>query len=319
MPQPVKKYDKPVKYYGKRERLSYGKIPEIMDLPDLIEVQKSSYEEFLQRQILPNNPLIGRVIATPVEHPTTGDVLLETNTELTKEQIDELLKADISDVEVSHEHKTERVSLREDKGLQAVLNEIFPIPDFSETNELRFVSYSLGVPKYDINECQSRGFSYALPVKVRVRLVLREKDEDTGENLPTEEIIENEVYMGEIPLMTENGTFIINGSERVIVSQLQRSPGATFGEEAHTSGQTLNTARIIPYRGAWIEFEYDIKDLIYVRLDRRKKMLVTVLLRALGWETDETILKLYAKTEQVKLDKSLIDRVTAAPIRHPCH
>ena len=317
MPQPVKKYDKPVKYYGKRERLSYGKIPEIMDLPDLIEVQKSSYEEFLQRQSLPNNPLIGRVIATPVEHPTTGDVLLETNTELTKEQIDELLKADISDVEVSHEHKTERVSLREDKGLQAVLNEIFPIPDFSETNELRFVSYSLGVPKYDINECQSRGFSYALPVKVRVRLVLREKDEDTGENLPTEEIIENEVYMGEIPLMTENGTFIINGSERVIVSQLQRSPGATFGEEAHTSGQTLNTARIIPYRGAWIEFEYDIKDLIYVRLDRRKKMLVTVLLRALGWETDETILKLYAKTEQVKLDKSLIDRVTAAPIRHP--
>ena len=319
MPQPVKKYDKPVKSYGKRERLSYGKIPEIMDLPDLIEVQKSSYEEFLQQKILPNNPLIGRVIATPVEHPTLGDVLLETDTKLTKEQIDELLEANVSDVEVVDDHKTERerVSLREDKGLQAVFNEIFPIPDFSETNELRFVSYSLGVPKYDINECQSRGFSYALPVKVRVRLVLREKDEDTGENLPTEEIIENEVYMGEIPLMTENGTFIINGSERVIVSQLQRSPGATFGEETHTSGQTLNTARIIPYRGAWIEFEYDIKDLIYVRLDRRKKMLVTVLLRALGWETDETILKLYAKTEQVKLDKSLIDRVTAAPIKQP--
>ena len=318
MSQPVKHdYDKPVKSYGKRERLSYGKIPEIMDLPDLIEVQKSSYEEFLQRKILPNNPLIGRVIATPVEHPVTRDVLLETNTELTKEQIDELLEANVSDVEVIHEHKTERVSLREDKGLQAVFNEIFPIPDFSETNELRFVSYSLGVPKYDINECQARGFSYALPVKVCVRLVLREKDEDTGENLPTEEIIENEVYMGEIPLMTENGTFIINGSERVIVSQLQRSPGATFGEEAHTSGQTLNTARIIPYRGAWIEFEYDIKDLIYVRLDRRKKMFVTILLRALGWETDETILKLYAKTEQVKLDDSLIDRVTAAPIKHP--
>ena len=307
----------PVKYYGKRERLSYGKIPEIMDLPDLIEVQKSSYEEFLQRKILPNNPLIGREIATPVKHPTTGDVLLETKTKLTKEQIDKLLEANISDVEVSHEHNTERLSLREDKGLQAVFNEIFPIPDFSETNELRFASYSLGDPKYDINECQSRGFSYALPVKVRVRLVLREKDEDTGENLPTEEIIENEVYMGEIPLMTENGTFIINGSERVIVSQLQRSPGATFGEESHTSGQTLNTARIIPYRGAWIEFEYDIKDLIYVRLDRRKKMLVTVLLRALGWETDETILKLYAKTEQAKVDDSLIDRVTAAPIKHP--
>ena len=261
MPQPVK-YDKPVKYYGKRERLSYGKIPEIMDLPDLIEVQKASYEEFLQRNLPPEE--------------------------------------------------------RKDKGLQAVFNEIFPIPDFSETSELQFVSYSLGAPKYDINECQARGFSYALPVKVRVRLVLREKDEDTGENQLID-IKENEVYMGEIPLMTENGTFIINGSERVIVSQLQRSPGATFGEETHTSGQTLNTARIIPYRGAWIEFEYDIKDLIYTRLDRRKKMFVTVLLRALGWETDETILKLYAKTEEVKLDNSLIDRVTAAPDQTSCH
>ena len=259
MPHPVK-YDKPVKYYGKRERLTYGKIPEIMDLPDLIEVQKSSYEEFLQRN-------------TPLED-------------------------------------------RKDKGLQAVFDEIFPIPDFSETSELQFVSYSLGTPKYDINECQARGFSYALPVKVCVRLVLREKDEDTGENQLID-IKENEVYMGEIPLMTENGTFIINGSERVIVSQLQRSPGATFGEDTHTSGQMLNTARIIPYRGAWIEFEYDIKDLVYVRLDRRKKMFVTVLLRALGWETDETILKLYAKTEQVKVDDSLIDRVTAAPVRHP--
>ena len=253
MPYPVK--------YGKRERLSFGKIPEILDLPDLIEIQKSSYEEFLQRNTLPEE--------------------------------------------------------RKDKGLQAVFNEIFPIFDFSETNQLQFVSYSLGSPKYDINECQSRGFSYALPVKVRVQLVLREKDEDAGENQPIEikEIKENEVYMGEIPLMTENGTFIINGSERVIVSQLQRSPGATFGEDTHTSGQKLNTAKIIPYRGAWVEFEYDIKDLIYVRLDRRKKMFVTVLLRALGWETDETILKLYAKTERVKLDDALIDRVTAAPVK----
>ena len=254
MPYPVK--------YGKRERLSFGKIPEILDLPDLIEIQKSSYEEFLQRNTLPEE--------------------------------------------------------RKDKGLQAIFNEIFPIFDFSETNQLQFVSYSLGSPKYDINECQSRGFSYALPVKIRVQLVLREKDEDAGENQPIEikEIKENEVYMGEIPLMTENGTFIINGSERVIVSQLQRSPGATFGEDTHTSGQTLNTAKIIPYRGAWVEFEYDIKDLIYVRLDRRKKMFVTVLLRALGWETDETILKLYAKTERVKLDDSLIDRVTAAPVKY---
>ncbi len=245
--------------YGKRERLSFAKIPEIMDLPDLIEVQKSSYEEFLQRNIPPEE--------------------------------------------------------RKDKGLQAVFKEIFPIPDFSETSELRFVSYSLGTSKYDINECQSRGFSYAMPIKICVQLVLREQDNDTGENQLID-IKESEVFMGEIPLMTENGTFIINGSERVIVSQLQRSPGATFGEETHTSGQKLHIARIIPYRGEWIEFEHDIKDQIYVRLARRKKMFVTILLRALGWETDETILKMYAGTEWVKLDDSLIDRVTATPVKH---
>ncbi|MCZ6679836.1 MAG: DNA-directed RNA polymerase subunit beta [Candidatus Poribacteria bacterium] len=246
--------------FGKRERLSFGKIPEIMDLPDLIEIQKSSYAEFLQRNIPPEEC--------------------------------------------------------KDKGLQAVFNEIFPISDFSDTSELRFVSYSLRAPKYDINECQSRGFSYAVPIKVSLQLVVREQDKDTGEKRLIE-IKESEVYMGEIPLMTENGTFIINGSERVIVSQLQRSPGATFGEETHTSGHQLYVAKIIPYRGAWIEFEYDIKDLIYVRLDRRKKMLVTVLLRALGWETDETILKLYAGTERVRLDGSLATRVSASSVEHP--
>ena len=246
--------------FGQRERLSFAKIPETLELPDLIEIQRSSYEEFLQQNALPE--------------------------------------------------------ARADKGIQAVFNEIFPITDFSETSELRFVSYVLSAPKYDINECQARGFSYAVPIKIRAQLVLREQDSDTDEKRLID-IKESEVYMGEMPLMTENGTFIINGSERVIVSQLQRSPGATFGEDSHSSGQKLYVARIIPYRGAWIEFEYDIKDQIYVRLDRRKKMLVTILLRALGWETDETILKLYAEAQWVHLDVSLVGWITASPVDHP--
>ena len=243
MPHPVK--------FGKRERLSFAKAPEIMNLPDLIEIQKSSYHEFLQ-----------------------ADDVDEDN--------------------------------RKDEGLQAVFNEIFPITDFSETSSLEFVSYSLGSPKYDINECQYRGFTYGVPLKIRVQLILREKDKDTGDKHVID-IKESDVYMGEIPLMTEKGTFFINGAERVIVSQLHRSPSATFNEETHTSGHKLFVAKIVPYRGAWIEFEYDIKDQIYVRLDRRKKMFVTVLLRALGWETDEQILKLFAKTEV----EMLSDDITA--------
>ena len=249
--------------FGKRERLSFAKSPEIMNLPDLIEIQKLSYHEFLQ--------------------------------------------ADVDD------------DKRKDESLQAVLNEIFPITDFSETSSLEFLSYSLGSPKYDINECQYRGFTYGVPLKIRVQLILREKDKDTGDKHVID-IKESDVYMGEIPLMTEKGTFFINGAERVIVSQLHRSPGATFNEETHTSGHKLFVAKIVPYRGAWIEFEYDIKDQIYVRLDRRKKMLVTILLRALGWETDEKILKLFARTEVQTLSnksnspEALKDRVLAAPV-----
>ena len=249
--------------FGKRERLSFAKSPEIMNLPNLIEIQKLSYQEFLQ--------------------------------------------ADVDD------------DKRKDESLQAVFNEIFPITDFSETSSLEFVSYSLGSPKYDINECQYRGFTYGVPLKIRLQLILREKDKDTGDKHVID-IKESDVYMGEIPLMTEKGTFFINGAERVIVSQLHRSPGASFNEEIHTSGHKLFVAKIVPYRGAWIEFEYDIKDHIYVRIDRRKKMLVTILLRALGWETDEKILKLFARTEvQTLSNKSnspevLKDRVLAAPV-----
>lgn len=255
MPHPVN--------FGKRERLSFAKAPEIMNLPDLIEIQKSSYHEFLQADVDEDN--------------------------------------------------------RKDEGLHAVFNEIFPITDFSETSSLEFVSYSLGSPKYDINECQYRGFTYGVPLKIRVQLILREQDKDTGDKHVID-IKESDVYMGEIPLMTEKGTFFINGAERVIVSQLHRSPSATFNEETHTSGHKLFVAKIVPYRGAWIEFEYDIKDQIYVRLDRRKKMFVTVLLRALGWETDEQILKLFAKTEVETLSDditaltTLEGRVLATPV-----
>ncbi len=252
--------------FGKRERKPFAKIPEIMNLPDLIEVQKYSYDKFLQRNVEPDE--------------------------------------------------------REEIGLQAIFSEIFPISDFSETSSLEFVNYTLSPPKYDINECQSRGFTYAVPLKIRVRLVFREQDKDTGDK-NTIDIKENEVYMGELPLMTENGTFVINGAERVIVSQLHRSPGATFSEDTHTSGQKLFTARIIPYRGEWIEFECDIKDLIHVRLARRKKMLVTVLLRALGWETDEQILKLFANVDSCAIvnDPATIEalegRITASPVVNP--
>ena len=246
--------------FGKRERLSFAKSPEIMNLPDLIEIQKLSYHEFLQAGV--------------------------------------------------DEDK------RKDEGLQAVLNEIFPITDFSETSSLEFVSYSLGSPKYDINECQYRGFTYGVPLKIRVQLILREQDKDTGDKHVVD-IKESDVYMGEIPLMTEKGTFFINGAERVIVSQLHRSPSATFNEEFHTSGHKLFVAKIVPYRGAWIEFEYDIKDQIYVRLDRRKKMLVSILLRALGWETDEQILKLFARVEQASFKSKTVSRKSSVVLPKP--
>ncbi len=230
--------------FGKRERLSYAKIPEIMDLPDLIEVQRESFDNFLQMNV-------------PQDE-------------------------------------------RKEIGLQAVFNEVFPITDFSETSSIEFDSYSLGKPKYDVAECQERGMTYAAPIKIKVRLVLREKDKDTDDKRVID-IKESEVYMGELPLMTERGTFIINGAERVIVSQLHRSPGAIFKEDTHSSGRKLHIVQIIPYRGAWIEFESDIKDLIHVRIDRRKKMHATVLLRAFGWESDEEIMRLFARTEVVSI------------------
>lgn len=190
---------------------------------------------------------------------------------------------------------------RIDTGLQAVFNEVFPIRDFSEVNSLEFVSYTLGTPKYTLQECVARGVTYQVSLTARIMLVLRETDPDADEPHVVD-IRESDVYLGEVPLMTENGSFIVNGSERVIVSQLHRSPGVIFLEKSLPTGRRTPTAQIIPYRGAWVEFEIDTKDQIYVRIDKRRKLPATVLLRALGWESDADILKLYAKTERLVLD-----------------
>ena len=203
---------------------------------------------------------------------------------------------------------------RESKGLQALFKEVFPIYDFKETTSLEFVGYTLSPPIHDLSDCQARGLNYQVRLQARLMCVEREKDEDTGQTRVLD-ITESDVYLGDIPLMTENGTFIINGSERVIVNQLQRSPGVIFLDKSHaTSAQKLPTGQVIPYRGAWIEFEFDSKDCIHVRLDRKKKILATVLLRALGWETDAKILRLFSSTEVVPMTHNVVGRIIVEPV-----
>ncbi|CAI8027830.1 DNA-directed RNA polymerase subunit beta, partial [Geodia barretti] len=203
---------------------------------------------------------------------------------------------------------------RIDTGLQSVFKEVFPIRDFSEVNSLEFVSYTLGTPKYTLQECVARGVTYQVSLTARIMLVLREADPDADEPHVVD-IRESDVYLGEVPLMTENGSFIVNGSERVIVSQLHRSPGVIFLEKSLPTGRRTPTAQIIPYRGAWVEFEIDTKDQIYVRIDKRRKLPATVLLRALGWESDADILKLYAKTERLVLDGWKVTHVEGPAIQ----
>ncbi len=211
----------------KRIRKSFGRIPEVAPMPNLIEVQKSSYDHFLQM-----------------------DVAMEDRTSL---------------------------------GLQEVFKSVFPIRDFSDRARLEFVRYELEQPKYDVEECQQRGITFAAPLKVTLRLVVWDVDEDTGAR-SIRDIKEQDVYMGDMPLMTKNGTFIINGTERVIVSQMHRSPGVFFDHDkgkTHSSGKYLFAARVIPYRGSWLDFEFDAKDHLYVRIDRRRKLPVTTLLLGL--------------------------------------
>src|SRR6187399_1473104 len=230
-----------------RARKTFAKIAKIIDIPNLIDIQKQSYEKFLQK-----------------------DVPLDK---------------------------------REDVGLQGVFKSVFPIKDFSETSSLEFVSYTLDKPKYDVDECRQRGMTFAAPIKVIVRLVVWDTNEETGSQ-SIRDVKEQEVFFGEIPLMTDNGTFIINGTERVVVSQLHRSPGVSYDHDkgkTHSSGKLLYSARIIPYRGSWLDFEFDPKDLLYVRIDRRRKLHATVLLRALGYSTEE-LLNYYYDTESVYLE-----------------
>ena len=211
----------------KRVRRDFGRINEVAPMPNLIEVQKSSYDFFLQ---------IGVAAAD-----------------------------------------------RQDVGLQAVFKSVFPIRDFSERSMLEFVSYELETPKYDVEECQQRGLTFAAPLKVTLRLVVWDVEEETGSK-SIRDIKEQDVYMGDMPLMTKNGTFVVNGTERVIVSQMHRSPGVFFDHDkgkTHASGKFLFAARVIPYRGSWLDFEFDAKDILYVRIDRRRKLPCTTLLLAL--------------------------------------
>ena len=230
-----------------RARKDYGTIDEVAETPNLIEVQKRSFNEFLQSDIDPED--------------------------------------------------------REMRGLEGVFNSVFPIKDFNETSTLEFVSYHLGKPKYDIDECAARGMTYAAPVKVVIRLVVWDVDEDT-ETRTIRDVKEKEVFFGELPLMTPKGTFIINGTERVIVSQLHRSPGAYFDHDdgkKHSSGKLLYSARIIPYRGSWLDLEFNTKDILHVRIDRKRKMPATVLLKALGY-TAEELLEYYYDTETIYME-----------------
>ncbi len=198
-------------------------------------------------------------------------------------------------------------------GLQSAFQSIFPIISFSGAVELEFVSYRVSAPVFDVKECQIRGLTYAAPLRVLVRLVIYDK-EASAKNRSVKDIKEQEVYMGEMPLMTENGTFVINGTERVIVSQLHRSPGVFFDHDkgkSHSSGKLLFSARVIPYRGSWLDFEFDPKDALFVRIDRRRKLPATILLRALGYNTEQMLAEFFDQ-DTFKIKKTAIDMVMQA-------
>ena len=201
---------------------------------------------------------------------------------------------------------------RDSIGLQAVFKSVFPIQDFSQRASLQFVGYDLEIPKYDVDECRERGMTFSAPLKVTVRLVVWDVDAET-ETRSVSNIKEQEVYFGEIPLMTANGTFIVNGTERVVVSQLHRSPGIFFDagkSKTGTSGKTIFSARIIPNRGSWIDFEFDTKDILYVRIDRRRKLPATVLLRALGYSTEELLNYFYQREKFLISDPDRLRKET---------
>ena len=201
---------------------------------------------------------------------------------------------------------------REKQGLQAVFHSIFPISDAHNLYSLEFVDYSVGTPKYDVQECLERGTTYAVPLRSTLRLISREK-QGNGE-VRVKDIVEQAVFLGELPLMTDEGTFVVNGSERVIVSQLHRSPGVFFDDTIHPNGKRLFSARIIPDNGAWVEFSLDINDIMYVHIDRKRKLPVTTLLRALGFDTSEEILGIFHGDVAVKVGEELIGRIATEDV-----
>ncbi|KPK90354.1 DNA-directed RNA polymerase subunit beta, partial [bacterium SM23_31] len=231
------------------ERVSFSRIPEIIEMPDLLSIQLGSFRDFLQHDVPP--------------------------------------------------------SQRKNKGLQAVFNNIFPIVDSRENYILEFLEYYVDQPKYNVIECQERGVSYSVPLKAKLRLSSRDEDD---ESKTFTHAIDQDVYLGNLPFMTEKGTFVINGAERVIVSQLHRSPGVFFDETIHPNGTKIYSGRIIPFRGSWVEFVTDINDVMYVYIDRRKKFPVTTFLRALGFSDDKDLFELFGLTEIVNISKGKIDK-----------
>ncbi|MEX0828103.1 MAG: DNA-directed RNA polymerase subunit beta, partial [Haliea sp.] len=206
------------------------------------------------------------------------------------------------------------VEERGDYGLHAAFKSVFPIVSYSGNAALEYVDYKLGVPVFDVNECQLRGITYSCALRVKVRLIIYDKD---SANKTIKDIKEQEVYMGEIPLMTDNGTFVVNGTERVIVSQLHRSPGVFFDHDkgkTHSSGKLLYSARVIPYRGSWLDFEFDPKDMVFVRIDRRRKLPATILLRALGYQSEE-ILDMFYEVNTFSVDKEGNYKMALIPAR----
>ncbi|MGH8015360.1 MAG: DNA-directed RNA polymerase subunit beta, partial [Candidatus Zixiibacteriota bacterium] len=228
------------------DRKSYGTIQDATSMPDFLDVQLVSCNEFMQ-----------------------ADVPLDK---------------------------------REKKGLHQIFLDVFPISDVNENYSLEYVNYYLGQPRYTIEECRERNMTYAAPLRVTMRLISRGGESDKK---VVKDIIEQDVYLGELPLITRWGTFIINGAERVVVSQLHRSPGVFFDEQIHPNGKLLYSARIIPYRGSWIEFSTDINDVMNVYLDSRRKLPASILMRALGYSSTEDIINLFYKTAKFSLKGKL--------------
>ncbi|MBI3315719.1 MAG: DNA-directed RNA polymerase subunit beta, partial [Candidatus Omnitrophica bacterium] len=236
------------------KRYNFGKIPEVAEMPHLVEIQTKSFDDFIQAGV--------------------------------------------------------PKSRRRNAGLEEVFHEVFPIESYDGKHKLEYVSYSLGKPKYTLEECHKKGMTYSAPLKVKIRLK------------NSEETKEQEIYMGDLPLMTEHGTFVVNGDERVIVSQLHRSPGASFEKSLHPNGKVLFSARVIPHRGVWLEFEFDINDTLYAYIDRKKKLLATTLLRIFKYETDEAIIKAFCGIEKIESinrynPKNLVGHTLAQNVPHP--